>query len=117
MTRLLADVLWEAANKRLRADNENGHLDDDDVGMGGVYTLSSYSCNAAEIAESQDAYHGRCNAETTAFLKELGVEAYAYRGLREEFPDGAERQGVRYMWLLLAMHVAEDECVEIEEAA
>ena len=32
-------------------------------------------------------------------------------------PLGQDRQGVRYMWLLLAMHVAEDEGITVEVAA
>ena len=34
--------------------------------------------------------------------------------VRSWFTRETDLQGVRYMWLLLAMHVAEDEGIEIE---
>lgn len=84
----LADVLWDAANKHLSPD-------------------SGYSCFAVwdAIGDWMD------TDEVHDFLMELGCRTGT---VMNEFPVGPLRQGVRYMWLLLAMHVAEDENIEIE---
>jgi hypothetical protein len=46
------------------------------------------------------------------FLRSLGCETHT-----TEMNKHKDSQGVRYMWLLLAMHVAEDEGIEIERGA
>jgi hypothetical protein len=101
--RMLADVLWEAANVHLPA-----HLTIDNP--------CKWSCNAALAAEFGGRFHyefsqgKRCIAQmrdeskTGRFLESLGADPSIDSGIS---------QGVRYMWLLLAMHVAEDEGIEV----
>jgi hypothetical protein len=86
--RMLADVLWEAANKWLWS--------------GGCQQSRSvmHSCNALRWASNQ-------RIEPT-FLHELGAPNHS-----GDFPDGDDEQGCRYMFLLLAMHVAEDEGITV----
>jgi hypothetical protein len=102
----LADVLWTAANE---------HLSDDGWWKDG---RSTWSCNAVAKAATRDR-----NAVSTDlpepvedFLRQCGCrtskENYTF-GKRND----TDRQGVRYMWLLLAMHVAEDEAIQIEVPA
>jgi hypothetical protein len=88
----LADVLWDAANE---------HLPDD----------SGYSCFAVDFAANRYGAKSGPRTDYDLFLRELGCETGT---VMSQFEVGAERQGVRYMWLLLAMHVAEDENIEIE---
>lgn len=99
--RMLADVLWEAANVHLLPIAPSK----------GDQPWLSYSCNAVSEAAGDDNYEARADAEV--FLEELGVspcrDDYTF-GTRHP---GSKRQGVRYMWLLLAMHVAEDEGIEV----
>jgi hypothetical protein len=100
--RPLADVLWEAANEHLLPTAPRF----------GDQPWYSFSCNAAAEAAGQDEYEAQTAVER--FLEELGVypcrDDYTF-GTRQP---GPKRQGVRYMWLLLAMHVAEDEGIEVE---
>jgi hypothetical protein len=98
MKRKLSDVLWDAANKHLWAG----------IGTSGNW----FSCTTV-----WDATSGRSNAcVATAFLEQLGCDVSSSHCFND-FDDGEEQQGVRYIWLLLAMHVAEDEGIEIEVAA
>lgn len=86
---LMADVLWDAANVQL------------DV-VGGI---GAYSCWAAEDAAFD------VNADwqrVCELLASLGCDCKSNTAF-QEFPAGPERQGVRYMWLLLAYHYALDE--------
>lgn len=103
----LADVLWDAANKRLTPPSgwESG--------------TDCYSCNAAMWAEMPEAFVNAGNltplrkkSKTNAFLKKLGCPVHSMYAF--EAHAGGSIQGIRYMWLLLAMHVAEDEGIEIE---
>lgn len=98
--RKLADVLWEAANVHLRSDLYSGQ--------------SSYTCDAVNYAGGGS----RANGPAVTFLHGLGLPKGAddMFDLFDAFECGEQRQGVRYMWLLLAMHVAEDEGIEIEVA-
>lgn len=91
---LMADVLWDAANVQLDA-----------VGGVGVVRRSLYSCCAAEDAAwVVDASW----QHVIALLASLGCDLDSSTAF-QEFPAGPERQGVRYMWLLLAYHYALDE--------
>jgi hypothetical protein len=103
--RMLADVLWEAANV---------YLSPTLLPLGIKGERFEFSCHAFNRA-----LHGNkrnLNAENT-FLEGLGVNFF-YSACEEwrDFHD-QDLQGVRYMWLLLAMHVAEDEGIEIEVGA
>jgi hypothetical protein len=94
--RMLADVLWGAANERLSSGDHDrtGH---------------TWSCHALYAAMYGDDW--RFPEEADAFVTSLGCvpdESHF-----SEYRGGADRQGARYMWLLLAMHVAEDEGIEI----
>ncbi len=110
--RLLADVLWEAANVRLSEDYD-------------VNDAPKATCCAVFWAEHGVEWWSRHRGQqwkTAAkksdgvqFLKGLGCPVGSSSAF-ERFEEGEERQGVRYMWLLLAMHVAEDEGIEIEVA-
>jgi hypothetical protein len=105
MKRKLSDVLWTAANTRL------SHTDDADWSK----RRFSFSCDAvgellpvAQRTGSGNAY----KHSAFDFLRALGCETshmYAFH----EFPAGMERQGARYMWLLLAACVAEDEGITV----
>jgi hypothetical protein len=102
----LADVLWDAANK---------HLEDP---TGGTSMWSGSCCavgNALGIwpaYERNQSLHDVAQASPTfVFLAELGCHT---RLLLWDDNYTDHPQGVRYMWLLLAMHVAEDEGIEIE---
>lgn len=95
--RMMADVLWEAANKFLSPDYESyGEKTD------------PFSCNAVKLAlQNRDMSWN----DASEFISQCGcngsAEALSYVC---GFENGDKRlQGVRYMWLLLAMHVAEDE--------
>jgi hypothetical protein len=101
--RQLADVLWEAANRWL---THNGFLHGFD---------QWFSCNAIETAlGGPNDWIGafRRFPDVEAWLVELGCPVHSNWALTE-FNAGEERQGVRYMWLLLAMHVAEDEGITV----
>jgi hypothetical protein len=112
MKRMLADVLWEAANKHLCVI---GGGSDCDPSVAERY-LMRYSCNAIFRALglkprylSDDVF--QLPRSVVAFLISMGcdpdMETY-FKGMAH-----AEQQGIRYMWLLLAMHVAEDEGIEV----
>ncbi len=92
----LADVLWDAANVHLSADNFSAW----------EKQIDYFSCCAVEYAA------GDGDLEAKRFLKSLGCDTASTTSFLS-FRPGIQRQGVRYMWLLLAMHVAEDEGIEI----
>lgn len=89
--RMLADLLWDAANNFLLED-------------------SGYSCFAVDLAAHSAGLKSGPNTEYDRFLRALGCETGT---VMKEFQQGKERQGVRYVWLLLAMHVADDERIEV----
>jgi len=91
----LADVLWDAANV---------HLWD---GREGKYFKQFYSCRAIEKAEND--FHYR--QSRLWYEHDFGVPCDYGDTLTGSFK---ENQAVRYMLLLIAMHVAEDEGVMIE---
>lgn len=96
----LADVLWDAANECLW----------DGAGPYPPARQDEYSCNAVNSAAMG----------ADKFLDSLGCPWVFAACPAWEWTKGATsktRQGVRYMWLLLAMHVAEDEGIEIEVSA
>jgi hypothetical protein len=103
--RMLADVLWEAANV---------HLSPRALPMGIKGSACEFSCHAFNRALHG---HKRDLNNQSAFLNGLGLEFYYNNCPEWSFDDDRQLQGVRYMWLLLAMHVAEDEGIEIECAA
>lgn len=108
MKRALAEVLWEAANVRLFPV----YTDTDDEALG----ISSYSCAAACFADVGHRDGDDEDSEAVQFLFSCGAYTEAWSALHQDFPDLHQRQGVRYMWLLLAMHVAEDEGIEVLDA-
>jgi hypothetical protein len=90
----LADVLWEAATKHLC----NGE----------------YSCIAVKNAYAQmtdTPYNSSWDIPCMTLIRALGCDPR-----RSQLPDCSEEQHLvmRQLWLLLAMHVAEDEGIEIE---
>jgi hypothetical protein len=100
--RALADVLWEAANV---------YLDPAGCAWG-----RSFSCHAVQSAMDGRVLDGDFLPAEEAmpwhFLSELGCAIdSAYQSPEWAEIYGREKQNVRYMWLLLAMHVAEDEGV------
>lgn len=96
--RMLADVLWEAANVHLRTGAEAGGF-------------SAYTCDAVHHAGGGN----RNDGKAVRFLTSIGLPRGAddLYDLFSAFEYGEERQGVRYMWLLLAAKVAEDEGIEL----
>lgn len=101
----LADVLWRAASE-LRP------------------TIDAATCclaYRAEFGESWGVHYARWEtaalaSKAVAFLRELGCAVGNTKAF-DRYERGEARQGVRYMWLLIAMHVAEDEGIEIEVSA
>jgi hypothetical protein len=95
--RALADVLWEAANEWLRPD-----MDVD-------FHLEKWSCWAVCRAGSLPKFgpHRPEPHPIWTFFDSLGVD-YGCTNLIARSPR-ERQQSIRYMWLLLAMHVAEDE--------
>lgn len=91
----LADVLWMAANR---------YLSPTQYPFGDA---TVFSCCAAAAAESGD--KDGCS-KASDWLESHGAVTYGFR----DFDVGEQRQGVRYMWLLLAMHVAADEGLTVE---
>ena len=104
--RMMADVLWKAANVHLTHGDAN--------------SFCKWSCNAALKAENPrlitdygiDNYKRKASA-TDKFLTSLGCQSGGHVGKFRNYPEGAARQGVRYLWLMLAMHVAKDEKVTL----
>lgn len=96
----LADVLWDAANRFLSPHNRTQRYFDD-----------FYTCNAVCYAVSRS--YVPAWDQILDFVSDLGCEVSGFSQFKD-FPSGIERQGVRYIWLLLAMHVAEDEGVMVE---
>jgi hypothetical protein len=96
----LADVLWDAANERLWAGCGRYEF-----GKDGTW---QYSCDAVTTQ-----FDPVLRTEIKRFLIALGCDTESIE-LFTSYAGGRQRQGVRYMWLLLAMHVAEDENLEIE---
>lgn len=98
MKKKLADVLWKAANVYLSPNEypQNGQ--------------TKFSCIASDIAEGVIP-DKRGNGHLW-LIHEMGV----IQSMFHQFDEGEDRQGVRYMWLLLAMHVAEDEGIMVEVA-
>jgi hypothetical protein len=99
--RMLADVLWEAANVYLSPIRLPLGI------KGNRFEFSCHAFNRARYGHKIELNAG------SAFLDALGLtffhtECEAW----QDFDDHA-LQGVRYMWLLLAMHVAEDEGIEL----
>lgn len=108
MKRKLSDVLWEAANVHLCTDGfyDNGK--------------EKFSCYAALRATKESfvcAFDRYNESETIVFMRKLGCDFHSTAwGKVEEELESEQMQGVRYMWLLLAMHVAEDEGIMVEVA-
>jgi hypothetical protein len=97
----LADVLWTAANEYLWTGGDEGY--------GPVrYSESCWAATDAlpDYSDESPVYR---------FLTDLGCDC-GWVQFRD-YPAGPIRQGVRYMWLLLAMHVAADEGIQIEVPA
>ena len=98
--RMLADVLWDAANKYLSLAEDP------------MRPLQEFSCHAvyqAAVGENWGRYPSRLDT-IDYHLESLGCNT---RDAGRFQCEGFERQGIRYMWLLLAMHVAEDEGIEV----
>jgi hypothetical protein len=89
--RMLADVLWNAANTRLWDGNGNAGED-----------LKEHSCLAVMYETPANAW-----VRVEDWLHSLGAPAHGKATL--DCQHGRTRQGARYLFLLLAMHVAEDE--------
>lgn len=96
---LMADVLWNAANEYLWD--------------GAQYEGNEYSCTAIETELDWALLPFKRRAPIWQFIESLGCNTTSFSCFRHDFKSGEERQGVRYMWLLLAMHVAEDEGLTI----
>lgn len=103
--RMLADVPWEAANE---------HLD-----QSYNYGWNGFSCCAvaASLGFSMGEYEEAEETKAIQFLRRMGCDVSSHGNALTVSFEGHALQGARYMWLLLAMHVAEDEGIEIEVAA
>lgn len=101
----LADVFWKAANEHLSVGPSTP-------------LLSQYTCVAVSAAIYSIDQRGLVSLRLAAmkkaedYMKALGCETG-----RMNYTFGtkhiAERQQRRYMWLLIAMHAAEDEGIEV----
>lgn len=100
--RMLADVLWDAANVYLC---ETQWLYEDAPSY-----KEEYSCHAFLSALRGTNWRNDRKRGDLSFLVSLGCDpgsdGFSHYGPRT-------CQGVRYMWLLLAMHVAEDEGITV----
>jgi hypothetical protein len=101
--RMLADVLWEAANVHLRSPEGDGHWGPSCCAVAVAAGVEWGDVSLHEVARHSPVFR---------FLAELGctTRTQAYCDWEEA---EIEPQGIRYMWLLLAMHVAEDEGIEL----
>jgi hypothetical protein len=95
--RMMADVFWDAANKHLATEP----IEDPDLDR-----VHKWACWAVDAAMEEKRNTGEnSNNKAYRLFKELGMKSrFGFDNERHNDP-----QGVRYMWLLLAMHVAEDE--------
>lgn len=106
MKRMLSEVLREAANKHLSVDLSNFHPYISDIRV--------CSCEAVASALGGGDYYFDAGwgvfrrTKTARFLRSLGCDINTSAGFNH-IQSGEQRQGVRYMWLLLAACVAEDE--------
>jgi hypothetical protein len=102
--RALADVLWEAANVYLSPTGKQIHG-------------APYSCWAIWMAQNgtrrlpnEFGLHTSGGGAAWEFIRSMnGGESLACSYMTEGSTSPRDVQSVRYMWLLLAMHVAEDE--------
>lgn len=105
--RPLADVLWEAANVWLHPTARKGWASD-------LHGLTSWSCHAIEAAlkgrAPTDYFHTYQGGAAWEFIRSMNGGAYLDSALMM----ARDTQGVRYMWLLLAMHAAEDEGITVD---
>jgi hypothetical protein len=106
--RMLADVLWEAAN--LHLSPIPGGCDEPGRPM------LRYSCNTVCRVlgwETDDDFDDWFPLPPNVydFLRDCGCNPDSAKLFADSDP--LMVQGDRYMWLLLAMHVAEDEGIEI----
>lgn len=87
----ISERLHRAADEELSADWDIGS------------TKFEFSCDAVAHVDVWD-YDGDC----AEFLYDLGVSCMSTSEF-DEFPEGRERQGARYLWLKFAALVAESE--------
>jgi hypothetical protein len=114
--RMMADVLWLAANEHLNV------ICTEDGFPQRVHKWSCWSVDSAlgvmpgvsefpnEIYVKSEAIHKAIAAHQ--FLLTLGLKSRPNENPICDLP-AREQQGVRYLWLLIAMHVAEDEGIEL----
>lgn len=96
--RLLADVLWEAANRLSPVRT-----------IGGENQFTCTTVARVELGSFDLPRQWEEKSEGVQFMRKLGCPEVAVSNPAWQDFDGDVIQGVRYMWLLLAMHVAEDE--------
>lgn len=101
----LSDVFWEAANKTLNegegywpGTHEESCVAVVEVERPGIF---------GEFPEFPSWRRVSGQSPGVQFMKSLGCKTGGF-GFKK-YERGEERQAIRYMWLLLAMHVAEDE--------
>jgi hypothetical protein len=99
----LADVLWVAANEYLSTEADR------------TFKKRTHTCESVAMALGilwERTWPQTQRQPALMFLRQLGCKTGACTAF-SDYEAGPERQGVRYMWLLLAMHVAEDEGIEV----
>jgi hypothetical protein len=103
----LADVLWSAANEWLHPRSSHGWAAQNQG-------LTTWSCHAIQAALTgkapADVFDPPQERDGWEFIRGMN----GGDGLAIRYMDGDDPQGVRYMWLLLAMHAAEDENIYVE---
>lgn len=72
---------------------------------------AGFSCVAVDVACGDFCVASGPFCEVDRFLRDLGCETGT---VMSWFKVGPERQGVRFLWLLLAMHAAADEGLTVE---
>lgn len=103
---MLADVLWEAANVFLFPPS----FDDASPHQWSPSCCAVMQAISPRWASRQEGLHKLAKKMPAfKFLAQLGCDTHNFA-----MRDQKDPQGARYMWLLLAMHVAEDEGIEIE---
>lgn len=103
--RMLADVLWEAANVHLWDGMSEYDPAADRIPLDRPSPPRKYSCDALfSVTQCRE-------RSAVEFVESFGVNIHS--PMLDDIEEGEERQAARYMWLLLAMHVAEDEGIQL----
>ena len=111
--RMLADVLWQAANKYLLPNRKYKRGGPAEYSCWAIYMALQGSFDMPKVftAHTDDEGEAWRFVRSLAAGRSLRVSAMVWPG--EGWDAADDPQGNRYMWLLLAMHAAEDEGITV----